>query len=414
MLEFARTMLLAHLSLTNFRNFIRLEAALPAGPTLLLGANAQGKTSLLEAIHYLVAADSPHAASDRQLVNFLAQDEPTPVARLVGEVQRADRLVRVEIRLVLEKVNGEEPRLRKDILLNGVRRRVGDLAGLFNAVLFLPEDLRVLEGPPAERRRYLDLALSQADPHYAAALAEYGRILTQRNALLKQLGENAGGADQLEFWDHQATDAGAALFRGRALAVRELEGLAAPLHSELTHGAETLRLEYLPALPAVDPGDGQIGLPMPETTDWTSLPHAAWRDRFLSALVQLRPEDVQRGSTLVGPHRDELRFLSNGIDLRPYGSRGQNRTAMISLKLAEVEWLRQRTGEWPVLLLDEVLAELDQERRRDLLARVARSQQALLTSTDEALFDEGFRSRSTIWQIHAGRLQPAAERRPAP
>ncbi|HET7011511.1 MAG TPA: DNA replication and repair protein RecF [Anaerolineales bacterium] len=401
-------MLLAHLSLSNFRNFIRLESALPAGTTLVLGANAQGKTSLLEAIHYLVAADSPHAAQDRQLINFLALAESTPVARLVGEVHRADRILRVEIRLVLEKTNGEEPRLRKDVLLNGVRRRVGDLAGVFNAVLFLPEDLQVLEGPPAERRRYLDLALSQADPQYAASLAEYGRVITQRNALLKQLSDQAANGDQLEFWDRQAAEAGASLFRGRALAVRELETLAAPVHAELTRGAESLRLEYLPALPAAVPGDGQLGLPLAETTDWTGLSHAAWRDRLSTALARMRPDDVLRGSTLVGPHRDELRLLSNGIDLRPYGSRGQNRTAMISLKLAEVEWLRQRTGEWPVLLLDEVLAELDQDRRRDLLARVSQSQQALLTSTDESLFDEEFRRRSTIWRIRAGQLEPAS------
>jgi DNA replication and repair protein RecF len=396
--------LLAHLSLTNFRNFIRLEADVPEGSTLLLGANAQGKTSLLEAIFYLVSADSPHAAQARQVINFLALREPTPVARLVGEIRRADRLDRIEIRLVLESLPGDEPRLRRDILLNGVRRRVGDLAGVFNAVLFLPEDLRVLEGPPGERRRYLDVALSQADSHYAGALTEYGRILTQRNALLRHLSEAPGALDQLEFWDQQAAETGAVLFRSRALAVRELETLASLLHSDMTRGAENLRLEYLPALPSSSPGEGQLGLPLSETTDWTGLPHAAWRERLLTALERLRAEDIERGSTLVGPHRDELRFLSNGIDLRPYGSRGQNRTAMLSLKLAEVDWLRQRTGEWPVLLLDEVLAELDRERRQDLLARVGRSQQALLTSTDEGLFDDAFRRRATTWRVHAGRL----------
>ena len=397
-------MLLAHLSLTNFRNFIRLEADVPEGSTLLLGANAQGKTSLLEAIFYLVSADSPHAAQARQVINFLALREPTPVARLVGEIRRADRLDRIEIRLVLESLPGEEPRLRRDMLLNGVRRRVGDLAGVFNAVLFLPEDLRVLEGPPGERRRYLDVALSQADPHYAGALTEYGRILTQRNALLRHLADAPGALDQLEFWDQQAAETGAVLFRSRALAVRELETLASLLHADMTRGAENLRLEYLPALPSSPTDDGQLGLPLSETTDWTGLPHAAWRERLLTSLERLRAEDIERGSTLVGPHRDELRFLSNGIDLRPYGSRGQNRTAMLSLKLAEVDWLRQRTGEWPVLLLDEVLAELDRERRQDLLARIGRSQQALLTSTDEGLFDDAFRRRATAWRVHAGRL----------
>jgi DNA replication and repair protein RecF len=399
--------LLTHLSLTNFRNFIRLEADLPPGPTLLLGANAQGKTSLLEAIHYLVAADSPHATQDRQLINFLALEESPPVARLVGEVNRGGHATRLEIRLILEKANGEEPRLRKDVLVNGVRRRVGELAGAFNAVLFLPEDLRVLEGSPGDRRRYLDLALAQADPHYAAALGEYTRVLTQRNALLKQLAESAAGGDQLDYWDQQAAEVGARLFRGRALALRELEAAAVPQHTELTRGAESLRLEYLPALPAANPVDSQMGLPIDESPDWTSLSHAAWRDRLQASLVRLRPDDIQRGSTGMGPHRDEIRFLANGIDLRPYGSRGQNRTAMVSLKLAEVEWLRQRTGEWPVLLLDEVLSELDPDRRRDLLARVGQSQQALLTSTDVSPFDTDFRRRATIWKIHAGRVELA-------
>lgn len=397
-------MFLTHLSLEEFRNFARLDRDIPPGAVLMVGANAQGKTSLLEAIFYLVAADSPHAAQTRQVINFLALREPTPVARLIGDVRRADRTDRIEIRLVLESLPGEEPRLRRDVLLNGVRRRIGDLAGVFNAVLFLPEDLRVVEGPPAERRRYLDVALSQADPRYAAALNEYARILTQRNALLKRLAEAPGGIDQLEFWDQQAAEIGAGVFRSRALAVRELEALAAPLHSDMTRGAESLRLEYLPALPASPAAEGQLGLPLTEATEWASWSPAAWRDRLQTSLERLRAEDIERGSTLVGPHRDELRFLSNGIDLRPYGSRGQNRTAMLSLKLAEVDWLLRRTGEWPVLLLDEVLAELDAERRQDLLARVSRSQQAVLTSTDEGLFDEAFRRQATIWRVHAGRL----------
>jgi len=399
--------LLTHLSLTNFRNFIRLEADVPPGSTLLLGANAQGKSSLLEAVFYLVAAESPHAAQPRQVINFLALREPTPVARVVGEVRRGERPERIEIRVVLESLPGEEPRLRRDVLLNGVRKRLSDLSGVFNAVLFLPEDLRIIEGPPGERRRYLDIALSQADARYAADVHEYGRVLTQRNALLKRLADSPDGMEQLEFWDQQAAELGAGLFRSRALAVRELETLAAPLHADMTRGAETLRLEYLPALPA-SAAEGQLGLPLEAAIDYTAWPLTEWRERLRTSLERWRAEDVERGSTLVGPHRDELRFLSNAIDLRPYGSRGQNRTAMLSLKLAEVEWLRQRTGEWPVLLLDEVLAELDTDRRRDLLTIVSSSQQAMLTSTDENLFDEDFRRRATIWHVEAGRLIEAA------
>ncbi len=409
-------MLLQHLSLTNVRNFVRLETEVPPGPTLVVGANAQGKTSLLEAVYYLARASSPHAQSDRQLINFLALQEATPFARLVAEFRRADRPQRVEIRLVLEPgAPGAETRLHREVLLNGVRRRVSDLAGGLHAVLFLPQDLRILEGPPSERRAHLDSSLAQADAAYAEALSEYGKVLAQRNALLKQIGEQSNHAPQLSFWDEELAEHGATLIRGRALALAEHDRLAAPIHRDLTRERETLHLEYLPSYDPLPAPGAQLDLPLQAAPDRTVVSRQAIRDGLLHALERLRPEDLARGSTSLGPHRDDFRFTSNGIDLRAYGSRGQNRTAMLSLKLAEVEWLHQRTSEWPVLLLDEVLAELDGERRQDLLQRVIALPQSMVTAADIEMFGADFRRKATVWQVAAGALRPVpSDARPNP
>lgn len=398
-------MLLQHLSLTNVRNFVRLETDVLPGTTLILGANAQGKTSLLEAVYYLARASSPHAQTDRQLINFLALQEPTPFARLVAEFRRADRLQQVEIRLVLEPGNASEPRLHREVLLNGTRRRVSDLAGGFHAVLFLPQDLRVLEGPPSERRQHLDSSLAQADAAYAEALSEYSKILAQRNALLKQIAEPFEAASQLSFWDEGLAEHGATLIRSRALALAEVDRLAAPIHLDLTRGREALHLQYLPNFDPLSPSR-QLGLPMHTAPDRTVVNREQIRDGLRRALEEHRSDDLIRGSTSLGPHRDDFRFTANGIDLRAYGSRGQNRTAMLAFKLAEVEWLHQRTSEWPVLLLDEVLAELDRERRQDLLQRVRALPQALITTADPAMFEDAFRRSATIWEVSGGSLRP--------
>jgi DNA replication and repair protein RecF len=398
---------LTYLSLTNFRNFVRLEKDFPVGPTLLVGANAQGKTSLLEAVYYLTGASSPHTSSDRQVINFLALKETMPFARIVAEVRRADRLQRIEIRIILENARGAgEGRLRKEVLLNGVKRKVRDLAGVFNAVMFLPQNLNVIEGPPGERRRFYNSILCQADPIYAEALSEYGNVLSQRNALLKQLQERNSNADELAFWDDQLCDLAATIIRSRTLALDELENLASPILQDLTRGKETLRLDYLPSYdPSLHPG-GQIGLQLETPIDRKGIGREAIRSGMLTALERNRQEEIARGMTLIGPHRDDVSFLVNGIDLHSYGSRGQSRTAMLATQLAEVDWLQMRTGEFPVLLLDEVLAELDPSRRDDLLARVDASQQAILTAADLKMFSEDFLGKATIWQISAGTVTP--------
>ena len=400
-------MLLKHLSLTNYRNFIRLETEIPADATVLVGANGQGKTSLLEAIYFLTGARPFYAASERQLINFLALEEQQPFSRLVAEVKSGERIQRIEIRLSLE-ANGADGRnrLKKEVLINGLNRRVADLASILNAVMFLPRDMEVIEGSPGNRRRFIDASLSQADPTYAEALAGYGKVIVQRNALLKQIQERRGPDDQLEFWDDQLAEHAAAIVRGRSIALKELNQLAAGIHQELTRGKETLALDYQPSFDPISPGNGQLGLPMESTLDRTSVSLADVHAGLIQSLRAGRHEDIQRGVTQVGPHRDDLRFQSNGIDLRHYGSRGQNRTAMLSAKLAEVAWLKDRTGEWPILLLDEVLAELDPDRRMMLLERVIQVQQSILTAADLSMFSEAFCEQATIWEIVAGSLSP--------
>jgi DNA replication and repair protein RecF len=398
-------MYLTHLSLTDFRNFTRLDIDVPRGAVMLLGANAQGKTSLLEAIYYLATLTSFHASQDRQLINFLAGRANLAVGRIVALFQRAGQPHRLEVRLIHEAegfLNGSH--LRKEVLLDGAKLKTGEAVGQFTAVLFLPQMLAVIEGAPEERRRYLNLALTQVAPRYSAALADYTRTLAQRNALLKQLGERGGDLEQLDFWDEKLATSGAQLIYDRIRAVQELERLATRLHHELTRGDEVLRLVYQPAYDPQPqhPGQYELRLETPINRSRFSLEHI--RQGFQESLVSRRGEEIARGVTVIGPHRDELRFLENGIDLGTYGSRGQVRTALLALKLAEVAWMKEKTGDWPVLLLDEVLAELDQDRRADLLARLLASEQVLLTTTDLALFAPEFVHQAALWRIEGGRV----------
>jgi DNA replication and repair protein RecF len=401
---------LKHVSLTNFRNFIRLETDFGAGSTILVGANGQGKTSLLEAIHYLTGAASFHTASDRHLINFLALEETMPFARLVAEVESQERIQRIEIRIIIESnSHNSEGRVRKEVLVNGIKRRMRELASSFTAVLFLPQDLKIIEGAPGNRRRFLDSSLAQADSTYASTLSEYQKVLAQRNALLKKSQEGRSPLDQLAFWDERLCDLAASLIRDRALALREFDQLATPIHLELTRKNETLQIDYQPSYDPASQPEGQLGLPIDAVLDRTGISREEIRKGMLEVLKRNRSDEIARGVTLQGPHRDDFRPRSNGIDLRLYGSRGQNRTAMLAMKLAEIEWLKQRTGDWPILLLDEVLAELDIERREDLLSRISAVTQSILTTADLSMFTEPFQRHATIWKIDAGTIAPRSD-----
>jgi DNA replication and repair protein RecF len=397
-------MYLTHLSLTNFRSFARLDMDIPRRVVLLTGNNAQGKTSVLESIYFLAAFTSFQTHTDRQLVNFIEARKQLAVVRLVAEYTRGLAKHKLEVRLVLEAIGATGQRLRKEILLDGVKRPLAEVIGHFNAVLFLAQMTEIIEGGPESRRRYLNLALAQTVPGYARQLSEYGDALTQRNALLKLLGERGGDAGQLDFWDDSITRNGAAIILRRIQAVQEIEKLAARIHRDLTHAAEVLRLHYQPAYDPLPRPQGQIAMTLNTPVQRNGHTEEGIRQGFLEALQRTRSEEIRRGVTVLGPHRDELRFLSNGIDLSDFGSRGQVRTALLALKLAEIEWMKTRTGHWPVLLLDEVMAELDTQRRLDLLTYLDKIEQAVLTTTDLKLFAPEFVEKAEIWQVEAGKV----------
>ncbi len=402
----AEEMRLTHLSLTNFRNFTRLDLDVPGGTIMLVGNNAQGKTSLLEAIYFLATLTSFHASSDKQLINFIEARQNLAVARIVAEYLRGTESHRVEVRIIQEP-NGQNgnTHLRKEVLVDGVKRKGGEAIGQFNAVLFLPQMMAVIEGGPEERRRYLNLALSQVIAHYSAALSEYNKALLQRNALLKQLFDRNGDPSQLDYWDDQLATFGAQLIHSRIRAVQELEKLAGRTHRELTQANEVLRLSYQPAYDPLPQAPGQLSLPLEAAIDRAGFSQEHIRTGFLESLQKLRSEEIARGVTTIGPHRDELRFLANGIDLGTYGSRGQARSAILAIKIAEVAWMHSKSGHWPVLLLDEVLAELDTQRRLDLLERFTQSEQVLLSTTDLDLFTHAFVQQAAIWRVAGGRVE---------
>ncbi len=398
-------MYLTHLSLTNYRLFPRLTLDVPRGLTLLVGHNAQGKTSLLEAVYYLATFTSFHASSDRQLVNLLATHEPLAVARLVADFVRKDGSHQLTCAIIQEPFGAVGTRMRREITLDGVKLTTPQALGHLNAVIFLPQMMRIIEGSPDERRRYLNLAISQAVPGYAIALTEYQQVLTQRNALLKQLNERGGDSSQLEHWDQMLAQRGAFLIHTRIRVVAELESWAMRIHDQLSRHAEVLRLAYMPSYdPAADP-NGQLALKMDTPIQRSHVSLDEIQAGLLARLGKVRAEEIARGTTSIGPHRDDLRFSANLRDLGEYGSRGQVRTALLSLKMAEVNWLQERKGEAPVLLLDETLAELDPDRRADLQTFLSGDTQSLMTTTDLTQFTPEFVKRAAIWKVEQGLIK---------
>jgi DNA replication and repair protein RecF len=395
---------LNHLSLTNFRNYARLELGLPGRLTIFQGANAQGKTNLLEAIHLLATARSPRAAAERELINWLALEGPLPYARLVAEIGEGAATEKLELVLELARNGGTGgPVIRKQVRINGVAKRALDLIGRLRIVLFLPEDVSLVAGSPSERRRYLDIALCQIDPAYCRSLGEYGKVLSQRNSLLKRLRDEGGDPGQLTFWDGQLAEHGSLLLIRRAVAVATLDRMAEARHRELTEGRERLHLVYF-ASP--DPTRFTARHPAADTTALAlaDTPAQALAERFLVQLHQARNRDIAAGTSLLGPHRDDMAFIVDGRDLRAFGSRGQQRTGALALKLAEVEMMRDVTGESPLLLLDDVMSELDALRRHALLAALAQVDQALVTTTDWDDFSGELLAQARRLHVETGRV----------
>ncbi|MBE7533299.1 MAG: DNA replication/repair protein RecF [Chloroflexi bacterium] len=403
-------MYISHLSLTNFRNYGRLELDLSPGATLLYGQNAQGKTNLLEAIYYLATTRSPHAEYDNQLLNWDAAEteEPVVVGRLVAQAQTATETKRLEMRLILERNGRARPNsFRREVLVDRRKMRLMDLLGHLRVVLFLPEDVQLITGSPAERRRYMDITLCQIDTAYCRSLSQYNKVLEQRNALLRQIAEGSGSLEVLPIFTDKLITLGSQIVRRRALFLAGLARETQRVHYEsLTNGRETIRLQYLPRLA----GNGPPEQESVASGEWLSTEEAtptSIKTQLAEVLRQIQPADIARGVTSVGPHRDDWRFLLNGRALSSYGSRGQQRTAILALKMAEINWMTAVTGEQPILLLDEVMAELDAQRRAALLHTVQSAQQAILTATDPAMFTAEFLANTTSLQVSNGRISYA-------
>jgi DNA replication and repair protein RecF len=365
--------------LTSYRNYAELSCTLAPALNVLVGPNAQGKTNLLEAIYLLATTKSMRGSRDQDLVRWEA--ERTTVTGYARRTRRNDITLEIAI-------GRNEP---KSMRINGARQpRVMDFVGQFNAVVFSTQDVEVVRGEPALRRRFLDLEISQVSPSYCHALAYYRRTIEQRNLLLRAMREGRGGglADSLEAWDEQLLNHGSRIVERRAHFLRDLEEHARPIHAQLTDNGEYLGLAYRSSFP----------LPEKQTTDTI-------REAFAEALVAARGEELRRGVSTVGPHRDDVIFLINGHETRIYGSQGQQRTAALSVKLAEIHLIRDQVGEPPVCLLDDVMSELDDMRRSHLFDVTLDTCQTILTCTHTRSLPEKALRSARILQVHAGTIQ---------
>ncbi|HEY1016254.1 MAG TPA: DNA replication/repair protein RecF [Herpetosiphonaceae bacterium] len=386
-------MYVSKLSLQHFRIYQALNLDLPRGTTLFYGSNAAGKTTLLEALYYLATTRSPRASAERELVSLDATGDLglPPFARLsakVEPVKEADPLLlEIMIQRRFDAEGGLAPASQKLIRVNRINRRAIDLIGQLRVVMFAPQDLVLLTGAPADRRRYLDVTLSQIDGHYVRSLSRYNQVLSQRNGLLRSWREQRRGGrhdQELSFWDDELTKAGAYLLRERRRAVAALSELTRAMFADITASDLPFALAYVGTTEAVDAA------------------------AFAAALRANRREELDRGMTLIGPHRDDLSITLGGREVGAYGSRGQQRSATLALRLAEAELMRDRTGDCPVLLLDDLLSELDSRRRDHLLRTIDRpDQQTLITATDLDDFAPAFLAGITRMHVEQGKVFPA-------
>lgn len=407
-------MLLSRLRLQHFRNYRALDLAFNAPVTLVQGRNGQGKTNLLEAVYYLATSKSRSARSEREVVDRTAAEEPIPFGRIQGQVERAERPTNLEILFTLRN---DGLNFTKQVRVNGAPRRSMDLIGHLRAVLFLPEDLTLIAGSPSERRRYLDAALCQLDRRYCRTLSAYQKVVSQRNSLLRQLHEreqagSRSAAAQLEYWDDRLIELGAQVHARRHAYLARLAPVAGRVHAQLSQQQERLDLLYLPSFNTGLYAEREYQrLRQGEEIQADELPRREVEAteigrRFRQRLEARRSVELAAGSSLYGPHRDELIFLVNGWNLRTYGSRGQQRTGALALKLAELKAMTEESGEEPVLLLDDVMSELDADRRKALLNALADVRQGIVTTTNWSQFPADFQRDAQRLQVEAGVATP--------
>jgi DNA replication and repair protein RecF len=384
--------LLRHLSLRHYRNYVALDVAFQPGLILLHGANAQGKTNLLEAIYLLATTKSSRTRTDSELISWAERDplSPTAFARVVGQVERGATEQSLEIVI---REGGPEGQARKRFKLNGVERKASEVVGAVHAVFFSPTDVDLVAGSPSVRRRFLDVMLCQLDSGYFRALSRYNRVIVQRNALLRQIRERAQPASTLEYWDDQVCEHGGLVMGQRAAATGDLGRIGAEWHFVLSGEQERMQVEYIPALGGVAAEDLAAGGVL------------AAREALRRSLAAVRPRELAAALSLAGPHRDDLAFRVNEVDATAFGSRGQQRTATLAMKLAELAYMRGQSGEQPILLLDDATSELDPPRREAILKAASEGQQTFVTSADGAGADQ-FAAAAQRWEVSRGALRP--------
>ena len=386
-------MWISHLSLRNFRNYQHLELSLPEGLVVVEGNNAQGKTNLLEAVYLLSILKSFRASAERDLVNRQAM-EGLEAATATATVDTGGEHIRVHVAFqpFAAAPSSERPEapaaVQKYVRVNGAPRSVADSVGRLNAVLFSADDLEIVLGSPSARRRFMDILLCQIDRSYLRNLQRYQRVLTQRNHLLRDArGGRPGLDEEMAYWDDQVVSLGSVIILRRAEIVAILSELAIATHAELTGGEES-KATYIPSV-------GEEA----DTLDDVN-------EAFRQALATNRKRELAQGVTVVGPHRDDLALTAQGLPTGTHGSRGQARTQALALRLAEAEVLAQHRGESPVLLLDDVLSEMDPNRRDQVMERASRYQQAIVTTADIGQIAEAFLTDAYRLSVTRGSMEP--------
>lgn len=324
-------MIIESIELKNYRNYEHLQLELSPGTNIFYGDNAQGKTNILESVYVCCTTKSHKGSKDKEMIRF-GEDE----AHIKLTVRKQDVPYRIDMHLKKNKAKG--------IAINGIPiRKASELFGIVNVVFFSPEDLNIIKNGPAERRRFLDLELCQLNKLYVHGLIQYNRVVTQRNKLLKELSFHPEYEETLDIWDLQLAQYGRQVIEYRTDFVKQLNEMIVGIHNQLSGGKEHLEIFYEPNVEA---------------------------EHLEDALAKNRDSDLRQRTTGIGPHRDDISFIVNGIDIRRFGSQGQQRTAALSLKLAEIELVKYLVKDYPVLLLDDVLSELDGSRQEHLLAGI--------------------------------------------
>ena len=349
-------MIIKSLELANFRNYEELNISFDKGTNILYGDNAQGKTNILEAIYVSATTKSHKGSKDKEIINFDKEE-----AHIRTYLEKENVETRVDMHLRKNKSKG--------IAIDGQKiKKAADLMGLLNVVFFSPEDLSIIKDGPAERRRFADMELCQLDSFYLYNLNHYNKIIGQRNKLLKDIYFQPELKETLNIWDSQLVSFGSKIIERREQFVKQLGDIIFDIHKKLSGGKEELVIAYEPDVSIED---------------------------FEKQMKYNQDKDIRLKQTTTGPHRDDFSFVVNGVDIRKYGSQGQQRTAALSLKLSEIELVKKISKDTPVLLLDDVLSELDSNRQNYLLNSIGNIQ-TIITCTG---LDEFINNRFEINKI---------------